>query len=171
MSTVCPVRIQFKGYQLLYPVSILSVEDVLQILSQWTNLNVHIVMQNFLKTSILMIHQKIGNKKILWLISNLCVRGVDFVLSNFFNFIIWEFFVTSLNCIGGVMVSVLTSSAVYRGFEPRSGQTKDYKIGICCFSAKHAALKRKSKDWLARNQSNVSWVEWCVYPQTVVSVS
>ena len=34
MSTVYPVRIQFKGYQLLYPVSILSVEDVLPILSQ-----------------------------------------------------------------------------------------------------------------------------------------
>jgi hypothetical protein len=41
---------------------------------------------------------------------------------------------------GGVMVSVLTSSAVDRGFEPRSGQTKDYKIGICCFSTKYAAL-------------------------------
>jgi hypothetical protein len=36
------------------------------------------------------------------------------------------------------------------------GQTKDYEIGICCFSAKHAALKRKSKDWLPRNQNNVS---------------
>jgi hypothetical protein len=58
--------------------------------------------------------------------------------------------------IGGVMVSVLASSAVDRGFEPRSGQTKDYKIGICCFSAKHAALRRKSKDWLARIQNNVS---------------
>ena len=47
---------------------------------------------------------------------------------------------------------------VVRGFEPRSGQTKDYKIDICCFSAKHAALMRKSKDWLVRNQDNVS--EW-----------
>jgi hypothetical protein len=45
------------------------------------------------------------------------------------------------------MVSVLASSAVDRGFEPRSGQTKDYKIGICCFSYKHAAFRRKSKDW------------------------
>jgi hypothetical protein len=41
------------------------------------------------------------------------------------------------------MVSVLTSIAVDRGFEPRSGQTKDYKIGICCFSAKHAALSTR----------------------------
>jgi hypothetical protein len=54
------------------------------------------------------------------------------------------------------MVSMLVSSAVDCGFEPRSGQTKDYKIGICCFSAKHAALTRKSKDWLAQNQNNVS---------------
>jgi hypothetical protein len=37
------------------------------------------------------------------------------------------------------MVSVLASCAVDRGFEPQSGQTKDFKIGICCFSAKHAA--------------------------------
>jgi hypothetical protein len=56
------------------------------------------------------------------------------------------------------MVSVLASSAVGRGFEPWLGQTKDYKIGICCFSSKHAAFRRKSKDWLARNQNNVS--EW-----------
>jgi hypothetical protein len=56
------------------------------------------------------------------------------------------------------MVSVLASSAVDCGFEPWSGQTKDYKIGICYFSVKHAALRRKSKDWLAWNQNNVS--EW-----------
>ena len=56
------------------------------------------------------------------------------------------------------MVSVLASSAVGRGFEPRLGQTKDYKIGICCFSTKHESLRSKSKDWLARNQNNVS--EW-----------
>jgi hypothetical protein len=54
------------------------------------------------------------------------------------------------------MVSVLPSSAVDHGFEPRSGKTKDYKIGIRCFSAKHAVLRRKSKDWLALNQDNVS---------------
>jgi hypothetical protein len=54
------------------------------------------------------------------------------------------------------MVSMLASSAVDRRFEPRSGKTKDYKIGICCFSAKHAALRRKSKYWFAQNQDNVS---------------
>ena len=48
--------------------------------------------------------------------------------------------------IGAVMVSILALSVIYRGFEFGSGQTKDYKIGICCFSSKHA----KSKDWLVR---------------------
>ena len=56
------------------------------------------------------------------------------------------------------MVSVLASSAVDRGFEPRSDQTKNYQIGICGFSAKHAALRRKNRDGLTRNQDNVS--EW-----------
>jgi hypothetical protein len=54
------------------------------------------------------------------------------------------------------MVSVFTSSVVDRGFESRSGQTKDYDIGMCCFSAKHVALRTKCKDWLARKQDNVS---------------
>jgi hypothetical protein len=40
----------------------------------------------------------------------------------------------------------------------RSGQIKDYKTGICCFSSKHATLRRKSRYLLARNQDNVS--EW-----------
>jgi hypothetical protein len=56
------------------------------------------------------------------------------------------------------MVSVLASSGVDCGFELWSGQTKDFKIGICCFSVKHAALRSKRKDWLAQNQNNVS--EW-----------
>jgi len=38
------------------------------------------------------------------------------------------------------------------------GEAKDYKIGMCCFSVKHTELRSKSKDWLARNQDNVS--EW-----------
>ena len=56
------------------------------------------------------------------------------------------------------MVSMLASSEIDCGFEPQSGQTKDYKIGICCFFAKYAALRWKSKDWLSQNQDNVS--EW-----------
>ena len=56
------------------------------------------------------------------------------------------------------MFIVLASSAVDRGCEHQMGQTKHYEIGICCFSAKHAALRSKNKDLLARNQNNVS--EW-----------
>jgi hypothetical protein len=48
------------------------------------------------------------------------------------------------------MVSVLVLNAVDHGFEPDRIKPKS-KIGICCFSIKHAALKRKSKDWLTRN--------------------
>jgi hypothetical protein len=74
------------------------------------------------------------------------------------------------NCIGGVMVSVLASSLVDRGFEPWSGETKDYKIGICCFSTKYAALTRKNKDWLAQNQDIVFvWGDMSIH--RLVSVS
>jgi len=44
------------------------------------------------------------------------------------------------------------------------GQTKDYKISICCFSAKHAALRRRSKGWLAQNQDNVfEWIDMSIH--------
>ena len=43
------------------------------------------------------------------------------------------------------MVNVLASCAVYRGFDPRSGQTNDYTIGSCCFSPAHATLRRMNK--------------------------
>jgi hypothetical protein len=46
----------------------------------------------------------------------------------------------------------------------------DVKHQSISFSAKHTALRRKSKDWLARNQDNV--FEWGdVYPWTVISVT
>ena len=57
------------------------------------------------------------------------------------------------------MVNVLASNGVDRWFEPWSGQTKYYNIGICCISAKHAALRSKNIDWVARNQDNVSNVK------------
>ena len=56
------------------------------------------------------------------------------------------------------MVSMLASSVVDRGFETLSGLTKVNKIGICYFSAKHAALRSKSKDCMAQNQDNA--YEW-----------
>jgi len=49
------------------------------------------------------------------------------------------------NHLRGAMVSVLGSwNAI------------DYQISICCYSAKHAALRSKNEDRLARNQKNVS---------------
>jgi hypothetical protein len=63
------------------------------------------------------------------------------------------------------MISVLSSSAVDREFKPRSGETKDYEIGICCFSAKYAALRGKSKDWLVRNQDNVGYNDIMTVPE------
>ena len=42
------------------------------------------------------------------------------------------------------MVSVLISSAVDSGFDPRSGQTKDYEIGICCISA-HSIKEKEQR--------------------------
>ena len=69
----------------------------------------------------------------------------------------------------GEMVSVFDFSAVK--LDSSSGRVKpDYKIGICCFSAKHAVLRSKIKYGFARNQNNVSRVERHVYPRTVVSV-
>ena len=37
---------------------------------------------------------------------------------------------------GGVLVSMMASSVIDRGFEPQSVQTKDSKIGSSCFFAK-----------------------------------
>jgi hypothetical protein len=50
--------------------------------------------------------------------------------------------------IGGVMVSVITASVVDRGFESRSGQSKDYIIGICCFSAVVWRVGGRGVDWI-----------------------
>jgi len=49
-------------------------------------------------------------------------------------------------------VSMLTSSAVVRGVKPLSGQTKDYKIGICYFSVKHAVYRSKSENCFFQNR-------------------
>jgi hypothetical protein len=38
------------------------------------------------------------------------------------------------------MVNLLASSVVDRGFESWSGQTKDYKIGICSIKEKEQRL-------------------------------
>jgi hypothetical protein len=70
------------------------------------------------------------------------------------------------NRIGGIMVRLFVSSAIDCVFEPRSGQTKDYKIGICCFSVKHVTLRGKSEN-SDRNHDNLSKISKC--RRTVVS--
>jgi hypothetical protein len=60
------------------------------------------------------------------------------------------------NPIADVMVSKFASTVVDCGFKPQSGQTKYYKIDICCFFTKNAVLRTMSKDWLTLNQNNVS---------------
>ena len=46
----------------------------------------------------------------------------------------YEFYLIKKTHIGGVMVNVLASSAVDRGFKPWSGQTKDYIKLVCVAS-------------------------------------
>ena len=43
------------------------------------------------------------------------------------------------------MVSMQVLSVADRWFEPRSGKPRDYVIGMCWFSAKHAALKEREQ--------------------------
>ena len=60
------------------------------------------------------------------------------------------------NHIDGVIVGVIGSSAVDHRIQALSVQAKDYKIGNYFLSTKHATLRNKSNDWVARNQDNVS---------------
>ena len=60
----------------------------------------------------------------------------------------------NLNHIGGVMVSVLVSSVVDRGFEPCRAKPKTIKL-VCVASP---LSTRKNNDWLIRNQDNAP--EW-----------
>ena len=58
------------------------------------------------------------------------------------------------------MVSVFAWSAEGRGFDHWLGQTKDIKMGIFCFSVKHAAFRSKSKDSSAQGLKLFVWLKW-----------
>ena len=62
------------------------------------------------------------------------------------------------NGIGGIHIMVrLQATTVADGWlDPGSGLTKEYKIGVCCFSANHAALSSKNDDRTAQNRDSVS---------------
>ena len=57
----------------------------------------------------------------------------------FVRFVITQYMYLCRNGIDGVMVRVIASNVIDRVLEPLSSQPKDYKIDICCFSAKNAA--------------------------------
>lgn len=61
-----------------------------------------------------------------------------------------------VQCSAGVIVIICVWSVVDRRFEPRSGQAIYFKIGIFCFSTKHAYLRSKAET--SSNQDSVS--EW-----------
>ena len=59
--------------------------------------------------------------------------------------------------LGCVMTRVIDSS-----WEGQSQvKPKDIKIGICCFSTKHAALSSKNKDWSAQGNVACLLVDCC----------
>ena len=53
---------------------------------------------------------------------------------------------------------MLAASLLDHGFQLCSGQAKDYKIGICCFSAKHVVLSSKISLVGPENKDKMS--EW-----------
>ena len=88
----------------------------------------------------------------------------ELIMYLIFVYLLVKMFYKFFNSIGGVVLSVLISSVVDGGFESVSGQTNNYKIGICCLSARLVALRSKSKDWLAQNQNNVSgWSDMSIH--------
>ena len=76
-------------------------------------------------------------------------------------------FLYDINRIDVVMVNVLASSAVDRGFKYRPCRTKDYQL--CCFSAKYTALRRKSK--VGRLEIGIMYPSWATYLCTDCSFS
>jgi len=58
--------------------------------------------------------------------------------------------------IASVMSNLVdpVSTAIGRRFEPESGQNKDYKFCICCFSARHVVLSNKSKHRSVHSRDN-----------------
>jgi hypothetical protein len=87
------------------------------------------------------------------------VTNVLKVLNNAYNIVMFYLLCRPHRWRNGYLACLECGRSWVRG---RSGQTKDNKIGICCFSATHATLRRTNKDRLARNHNNVS--EWSDMP-------
>ena len=85
-------------------------------------------------------------------------HGIELHVRVYLIFIVKDIFLSYQHRIGSIKVDFFASSTVDCWFDSCSSKTKNYKIGMCCFSSKHASLRRMSKAWLARNQDNV--IEW-----------
>jgi hypothetical protein len=125
---------------------------------RWQNINMFIYMYS--KSRFLCVFWRIVKVRKVDVAQCNCIVTLSIVIYVDNICIRWE---TDQKCspktlTGSVIVSVLASSALDRGFESRLGQTKDYQLVFVAYNAKHAELRRKSKDWLARNQDNMS--EW-----------
>ena len=77
-----------------------------------------------------------------------------YVMATYYNNNISFIYIMTL---GGIMIIMLASSAVNRGFDPQAGPINDNKIGTCCISAKHTALRSISKDFVG---SQLEWRVW-----------
>jgi hypothetical protein len=75
------------------------------------------------------------------------------------------------NCISGVIACLFASSVLDRGFEPRSDQIRNYKIGICHLSAMYSASRTKRTKTGIQNRDNVSEWNYTSITRTLVSVS
>ena len=70
-----------------------------------------------------------------WLLHNLFMMSIE-TLGMFPCSVICSFRSYAISILFSIPKEHIFSESC-RGFEPRSGQTKDYKIGMWCFSAKH----------------------------------
>lgn len=77
-------------------------------------------------------------------------RKINIISNHFYN-IIFSF---SFDRIVDVLFSVLTSSAIYHGFEAQSGYTKDYKY-IAAASPQSIQHEGVRADWLPLNRDNL----------------
>ena len=95
------------------------------------------------------------NKLLYYFISVFLQGFYVILLSTMFLFLCLQSILVVLrNRCCDVMVSIRSSNVTDCKFDARSGQTKDHKMGICCFSFNHATLRYNGKDWWTPSEGN-----------------
>ena len=74
--------------------------------------------------------------------------ALDAIYISIYRMLLSFLFLCLLKRLSGVAVFMLVSGVLYFLFDSWAGQTKDYKLGICCFSTENAALRNKKNDYL-----------------------